>query len=189
MPVNACGVTPFASFEPEPNDYPPTPPIESAPFLQLDHAATRDAEGQLEAHAALLRGHDPATGLDLDVLSFAAEAGPRGVRATAVAERVGLSTADGTQQIHADLLSAGIELATRNPDASEGLALSASAAALDVEATLPLGDANSLTLGASLGVGFHVSAGFRDIDHDGKPELCVKATEIVTVGACIELPW
>jgi hypothetical protein len=52
-----------------------------------------------------------------------------------------------------------------------------------------LGRANSLTLGASLGVGFHVSAGLRDIDHDGKPELCVRVTEIVTVGGCIDLRW
>jgi hypothetical protein len=189
MPINACGVTAFAPFEPEPNDLPAAPPIESAPFLLLDHAATRDPDGQLEAHAALLRGHDPPIGLDLEVLSFAAEAGPRGVRASAIAERVGLSTADGAQQIHADLLSAGIELSTRSADASEGLAVSASAAALDVEATLPLGHANGLTLGASLGVGFHLSAGLRDIDHNGKPELCVRATEIVTVGACIELPF
>src|SRR5438445_13410370 len=119
MPINACGADPCASFEPnvcEPNEEPlhraaPSRAVANgevlAPFVQLDHGLTSDPEmGEVYAHAAVLSGHDPNTGLDLEVLSVAAQGGPRAASIEGVFERFGFSSADGTKSIHAALLSA-----------------------------------------------------------------------------------
>ncbi len=160
MPVEACGAKPFLS---SPSD--------------------------TEARAALVDEHDPEAGIDLEVLSVAARVGPRTLGADAVVERLGISVADGRAGIVGEVLSVGAELGTRNADGSKGVGIGLGAVLTGVEATVHLGRDNSVTLGTSAGVGAHFSVGLRDADHDGKPELCARVTEFLTVAACIELPF
>jgi hypothetical protein len=58
-----------------------------------------------------------------------------------------------------------------------------------VEASVNLGNDTTLTLGASAGIGLHLSVGLRDADHDGKPAICARVVEWFTLAGCIELPW
>jgi hypothetical protein len=143
---------------------------------------------EAEASASLVHKHDPEVGIDLDVLSVAARVGPA-VGAEAVVERLGVSVADGQIRIVGEFLAVGAELGTRNADGSKGFGIGLGAVLTGVEATLHLGHDNSVTLGTSAGVGAHVSVGVRDADHDGKPELCARVTEFVTIAGCIELPF
>jgi hypothetical protein len=203
MPINACGADPCASFEPnicEPDEEPlhraaPSRAVANgedlAPFVQLDHGLTSNQEtGKVYAHAALLSGHDPNTGLDLEVLSVAAQAGPRAASVEGVFERFGFSSADGTKSIHADLLSATAELRTHNSDESNGIGLGASASSIGVELTLGGGGDNSFTVGAGVGVGAHASVGLRDIDNDGKAEICARfGVTLFTIAGCVETPF
>ena len=47
----------------------------------------------------MLSGHDPQTGLDLEVFSVAAQAGPGAANLEGVIERFGFSSADATKEI------------------------------------------------------------------------------------------
>jgi hypothetical protein len=143
----------------------------------------------IEGRAALIDEHDPASGIDLEVLSVSARAGARSTGVEAVLERVGVAIADGGAEIRGELLSVGVQLGTRSADGSEGVDIGAGAIVAGVEATLKLGGDSSLTLGASAGIGLHFSLGLRDSDHDGKPALCARISEFFTLAGCVELPW
>ena len=203
MPINACGGGPSPSVDSNvcgPEGEPICRAITAdatgtqganEPFTRLTHEITEKREtGELRTRAAVLSGHDLATGLDLDVLSVAARAGLRRASVEAVAERFGFSTADATTEVHAYLLDVEAELGTRNDDESVGIGLGASASAFGVELSLGEGAPNSLTIGAGVGVGLQASIGIRDIDSDGKSELCAQlGLAVLTLGACVESPF
>jgi hypothetical protein len=202
MPINACSADATASFDPslsdpagEPLCRPiPAEPVASTatePFVRLRHELTsRPATAEVQAHAALLSGHDPETGLDLEVLSVAAQGGPGAASIEGIVERFGFSSADAKKEIHADIFSVCAELGTHNADGSDGVSLGASASAVGVEFTVGGDSDNSLTVGVGVGVGAHVSLGGRDIDNDGKPEVCAHVgVAVFTLGGCVESPF
>jgi hypothetical protein len=136
---------------------------------------------------SLVHRHDPDAGIDLDVLSASARLGPQGTGAELVVERVGVTA--GRAQIVGELLAADVELGTRNPDGSRGVGIGAGVVLGGVEATFQLGHDSSLSIGASVGLGLHLSVGFRDADHDGKPALCARIAEFFALAGCIEIPF
>jgi hypothetical protein len=138
---------------------------------------------------SLIHRHDPDAGIDLDVLSASARLGPQGAGAELVVERVGVTAAGGRATIVGEVLAADVELGTRNPDGSRGVGIGAGVVLGGVEATFQLGDDSSLTLGASVGLGLHLSVGFRDADHDGKPAVCARIAEFFALAGCIEIPF
>jgi hypothetical protein len=204
MPVNACGTEPNASFDPnasfEPEAGPPhdepichtesnVPTLASAasePFVLQHRTVTSTPDGQVETRAALLHGHDPETGLDVEVFSVAARSGPSAHGIEAVVERFGFSSERG--KVSVDLLSAAAEVGTHNADGSKGFNIGASAVAAAAEGTLKWNGTDQATLGVAAGVGFQLSVGTRDADHDGKREACIRVVEILTLGLCMELP-
>jgi hypothetical protein len=169
MPVQACGANLFPSSTHFEGDHAPPPPSE------------------IEGRAALIHEHDALSGIDLEVLSVSARAGARGAGAEAVLERVGVTV--GRAEIQGELLALGVELGTRNADGSKGLGIGTGAVIAGIEAGVNLGSDTTLTLGASAGIGLHLSVGLRDADHDGKPALCARVVEWFTLAGCIELPW
>jgi hypothetical protein len=171
MPVEACGANPFVSLPAFDETLPPAPPAE------------------VGARATLYQDHDPQAGIDLDVLSVSARATASSTGVEAVVERVRVSTPGDRAQFTGELLAAGVELGTRNLDGSKGVGIGAGVVVTGFEATLKLASDSSITLGASAGVGLHVSVGLRDADHDGKPALCARVVEFVTLGGCIEWPF
>ena len=202
MPVNACSADASASFDSNPSE----PEAEAVcrsisaetsstgaaePFVRLQHElTTKPGTSEAHAHAAVLSGHDPQTGLDLEVLSVAAQGGPGGASLEGMVERYGFSSADATKEIHADIFSVCAEIGRHNADGSDGVGLGASASAMGVEFTLGQGGDNSLTVGVGVGVGAHVSIGGRDIDNDGKPEVCARVgVAVFTLAGCVESPF
>jgi len=76
-----------------------------------------------------------------------------------------------------------------NDDGSVGynIGLSAEAAGLEATVSTPVA---SVTLGASVSWGLSGSSGFRDADHDGKPEYCARVSvPAFTFGGCLERFW
>jgi len=171
MPVEACGANPFPSLTHVDAERAPAPPPE------------------VERRAALLHERDSQMGIDLEVLSVSATAGARSTGVEAVVERFGMSFDGGRAEISGELFAVGAEVGTRNADGSQGVGLGAGVVFAGVEATLKLGDDSSVTIGASSGMGFHVSLGLRDADQDGKPALCGRVVELFTIAGCIELPF
>jgi hypothetical protein len=131
------------------------------------------------AGAAVLKGHDPKTGVDLELLSVSAQVGGEN-EVQAGLLRVGVSGSHGSSG--AEFLTARAGAGAHNDDGSVGFNAGASATAAGVESTLSLGD-GSLTLGLAWSVGASLSVGVRDIDVD--TELCVKASYgPLTLGFC-----
>ncbi|RYZ03789.1 MAG: hypothetical protein EOO73_26515 [Myxococcales bacterium] len=132
---------------------------------------------------ALLKGRDPS-GAAVEVMSASVQVGAQ----TEV--QVGLQRVAGQM----GALSGSVETFTlranagvHNDDGSVGLNLGASATAVGFEGTA--GGASSVTYGVAAGVGAGASVGVRDIDRDGKTELCARFSfGPVTAGACMENP-
>src|SRR3954464_894895 len=105
MPVESCGTKPFASFmhdEGEPGSF------------------------AVEGRAALVSGHYPESGIDLDVLSVGVRAAKHAAAADASLERIGVFASEGARELHAEILAVAAEVGTDNPDGSEGFGLGAS---------------------------------------------------------------
>jgi hypothetical protein len=152
-------------------------PYAAAGYSQGGHA--------FHAGAALVKGRD-ASGLELEAVSASGQIGAQSEVQGAVA-RVGVTGTLGA--VGGDLGAANAHAGVHNPDGSTGLNAGAGAVLIAGEVTVS-GKANSLTLGAGWGVGGELSAGVRDKDGDGQPEVCFRVSaKIVTVGACIELPF
>ncbi len=144
---------------------------------------TGGARDAAYAGAAALKGHDPKTGIEVEVFSGSAQAGGEN-EAQAGMVRLGLSGKNGSVTGEAFTLRANG--GAHNDDGSIGINSGFVASLIGAEGTLAHG-ADSLTFGASLGGGVSVSVGLRDIDNNDKPELCVKVTSgPVTLGFCAE---
>lgn len=147
-------------------------------------AGTTKAGGAVYAGVALVKGHDPKSGANLEILSASAQIGAQSEL------QVGL------QRISASrgALTGGVETFTAranagiyNDDGSTGLNVGFGATAIGFEGTV--GSTNSLTYGVAASAGAAGSVGVRDIDHDGKTELCGRVSwGPVTLGACVENP-
>lgn len=135
------------------------------------------------AGVALVKGRDPS-GAAVEVLSASAQLGAQ------TELQVGLQRVAGTH----GALTGSVETFTlhanagiHNDDGSVGLNIGVGATAVGFEGTA--GDATSVTYGVGAGVGAGASVGARDVDRDGKTELCARLSfGPVTVGACVENP-
>jgi hypothetical protein len=137
------------------------------------------------AGVGLIKGHDPKSGLDAEVLSVSGQIGTQ-TEVQAGLVRLGRSTPDGSVAVEA--MTARVNLGIYNDDGSVGLNAGAQAGALGGETTY--GTVDSLTVGVSAGLGVAGSVGVRDFDKDGKHELCAKVSYgPVTLGACVETPF
>lgn len=185
---------------------PPPPPPAAAPpkpaAPQATNNATRTSERELSsgphaaagyspgghavyAGAALVKGRD-ASGLELEAVSLSGQVGAQS-EVQGAAARVGVAGTVGA--IGGELGTANAHAGIHNADGSTGLNAGAGAVAIAGEVTVS-GKANSITLGAGWGVGGELSAGVRDKDGDGQPEVCFRVgAKFATVGACIELPF
>jgi hypothetical protein len=186
-----------SSVPPPPSALPPSLPTPAAPAANNNAQRTDERLGvapylsagktaageSVYAGAALVKGRD-ASGAVVEVLSASAQLGAQ------TELQVGLQRIAGTH----GTLSGGVETFTlranvgiHNDDGSVGLNIGAGATAVGFEATA--GGANSATYGVGAGVGAGASVGVRDVDRDGKAELCARLSfGPVTVGACVENP-
>lgn len=133
----------------------------------------------------MLKGHDPKSGLDVEVLSLSGQVGTQNEFQVGL-QRIGRSSPSGSVGI--EVLTARANMGIHNDDGSVGINAGAQATALGVETTLATVD--SLTVGLSAGLGVGGSVGLRDLDKDGEHELCAKVSlGPLTAGVCVETPW
>lgn len=148
-------------------------------------AGLTGAGDSVYAGAALVKGHDAKSGLEAEVLSVSAQVGLQ-TELQAGLIRVGTTNSLGSVTIEA--FTARGNIGIHNDDGSTGFNIGGVLTALGDETTL--GTVNSVTVGVADGAGAALSAGKRDIDHDGNTELCAKATVgPFTGGLCIETPF
>jgi len=169
---------------PAPGKTPDQPPNIRPRF---DVISTSD---DLAISASLLRDRERVHGLELDILSVAARSGSAEEGGHATLVHLGVSSDDGRKAVRDELFTATARSGIENVDGSIGVHLGAGAAIATVEATWPLGDLGSVTLGATAGVGAAGSIGVRDADKDGKGELCGRVEYLWgIVGLCVENPF
>jgi len=103
---------------------------------------------------------------------------------------LGISRDDGRLAFRGDVFSANAHVGTKNADGSRGFNVGAAAAIVSGEATVPLGESVTLTVGAAASVGASLSIGVRDADQDGKAEVCGRVEYLWGIaGLCIEKPF
>jgi len=152
-----------------------------APYAAAGKAAAGDSG---YAGVALVKGRDPKTGLEAEVLSASVQVGAQNE------VQVGLVRVGGS----VGMLSGSVEAMTaranagiHNDDGSTGFNVGAGATLIGSEATV--GSANGLTFGLAASVGAGASVGGRDLDADGRAELCARVSYgPLTVGLCLESP-
>jgi hypothetical protein len=182
-----------SSLPPPPSALPPTAPSSNnnaqrtserlgvTPFV--DAGLTR-AGSSVYAGVALLKGRDPGSGIEAEVLSASAQIGAQNE------VQFGLQRISGSRGAltgSVETFTARAQAGIYNDDGSKGLNLGAGAAAIGFEGTI--GGANSATFGVAASVGAAVSFGVRDADHDGRTELCARvALGATTFGLCLENP-
>lgn len=143
---------------------------------------TGGARDAVYGGAAAIKGRDAASGLELEVFSVSAQAGGENEAQVGMA-RVGLSGKNGN--LTGEVFTARANGGAHNDDGSIGFNAGAIATIVGAEGTL--GTRDSLTLGASVGLGAAVSVGLRDLDDNGVPEMCVKVSVgLLTAGICWE---
>jgi hypothetical protein len=157
----------------------------SAPYVESE----KTLNGDWFAGAASLKTRDPRTGVDAEVFTASAQVGKQNEVQAGLA-RVGYSgdRGDGLSfSVAVEAVTARANLGIRNDDGSEGGNLGAVATGVGVESTLGY-SGWSVTAGASISMGATVSSGDRDVDGDGVPERCFKASiGPATLGFCSEL--
>lgn len=147
-------------------------------------AGVTAAGDSVHVSAAALKGRDPKTGFDAEVLSLSAQLGAQNELQAGLV-RVGVT--GGIVTASPETITARANAGIHNDDGSTGLNLGVNATAVGSEVTI--GHASSLTYGVAASLGGGASIGLRDADHDGKRELCVRASvEQVTFGFCLESP-
>jgi hypothetical protein len=135
------------------------------------------------AGAALLKGRDPAGGA-IEVLSASVQVGAQ-TELQVGFQRVAGSRGALTGSVETFALRANVGI--HNDDGSVGFNIGAGATAVGFEGSA--GGASSVTYGVGAGVGAGASIGARDVDRDGKTELCGRLSlGPVTVGVCLEKP-
>lgn len=151
-----------------------------APFAAAGATGSGDA---VFAGVAVIKGHDKA-GVDIEVLSASAQIGKQ-TEAQLGFQRI--SGSRGALSGSVETFTARANVGIYNDDGSKGLNFGVGATAVGLEGTF--GTATSVTYGVAGGVGVAGSIGVRDIDHDGKTELCARASwGPVTAGICVENP-
>lgn len=183
----------------------PTPPVAlppkapSAPASTANNNAQRTSERNgIAAYAnagktaagdsayvsvALLKGRDKS-GAEVEVASASAQVGAQSEVQIGFQRLAG---SRGPLSGSVETFTARANIGIHNDDGSTGLNVGAGATAVGFEGTV--GRVNSVTYGVSGSVGAAGSAGVRDIDNDGKSELCARFSwGPVTVGACVENP-
>lgn len=152
------------------------------PYLSADRVGDAYA---VYAGAAMLKGHDPKSGLDVEVLGLSGQVGTQNEFQVGL-QRIGRSTSIGSVGIEA--VTARANIGFHNDDGSVGINAGAQATALGAETTLGIVD--SVTMGLSAGLGVGGSVGLRDLDNDGEDEVCAKLSiGPLTGGVCVETPW
>jgi hypothetical protein len=152
-----------------------------APYAAAGKTAAGDS---VYAGVALAKGRDPATGLEAEVLSASVQIGAQNEL------QVGLVRVGGSAGIlngSVETMTARVNAGIHNDDGSTGLNLGAGATAIGSEVTV--GGATSVTFGLAVSAGAGASVGARDIDSDGRPELCARVSyREFTGGICLESP-
>jgi hypothetical protein len=175
--------TPLASF----GDHPPLSTI-------TPYAVATAGDGVVTVGAGALRGRDARTGVELNVFDVSANgtatADAVGADGQAVMAHFGISRDDGRLAARGDVFSANAHIGTKSPDGSQGFNIGAAATIVSGEATFPIGDSLTVTVGAAASVGASLSLGIRDSDQDGKAEICGRVEYLWGIaGLCIEKPF
>jgi hypothetical protein len=140
------------------------------------------------AGAAAVKGRDPNTGIEVDVLTVSGQVGLQS-EVQAGMQRVGWSSDDGRQSVGMDVFTARANAGIHNVDGSTGLNVGAMAVAIGVEGTANY-SGNSITGGLSFSAGAEGHIGVRDSDADGSGELSVRVSVMFfTIGFAIENPF
>jgi hypothetical protein len=149
----------------------------------LDAGVTKGVAASAYIEGAIVKGHDPQTGMDIEFMSASVQVGAQN-EAQFGGARVGLSGKNGSIGVEAATLRAN--MGVHNDDGSTGINVGASATLFGAEGTTLYKD-DSLTIGLSGGPSQAFSVGLRDTDGDGTYALCVKvSTGPLTIGYCQE---
>ena len=148
----------------------------------FDYGVT-GAGDSLYVGTAAVKGRNPKTGSEAEVLSVSAQVGAQNELQLGMA-RVGVSGKNGS--ISAESFTLRANAGIHNDDGSTGINVGVGAALVGAEATLTNG-ADSVTAGVSAGPSVGVSVGARDQDNDGIYEWCGRVSLLaVTLGICWE---
>ena len=152
-----------------------------APYVDAGVTASGDS---LHAGAALLKGRDPKSGAEVEVLTVSGQIGAQTEVQLGLQRLTG---ARGALSGSVETFTARANIGIHNDDGSTGFNVGAGVTAIGFEGTV--GGASRLTYGVGAGMGASISAGAADVDHDGSTELCARVSlGPVTVGACLEDP-
>jgi hypothetical protein len=147
-------------------------------------AGVTTAENSAYAGVAVVKGRDPKSGVDVEALSASVQIGAQSE------VQVGLQRVAGSRGAltgSVETFTARANVGVYNDDGSKGLNVGACATAIGFEGTI--GGDSSLTYGVAASAGAAGSVGVRDLDRDGKTELCARLSlGPVTLGLCMEDP-
>jgi hypothetical protein len=159
------------------------------PIKVYAEAGTTASGDSVFAGAALLKGRDDRTGVQVDVFTCSVQAGGQ-LEAQFGLARIGASSDDGRHSIGLDVFTGKASMGVHNTDGSFGWNAGVTGVAVGVEGTTAIGTGSSLTAGASIGLGVEGSVGWRDVDGDKQPELCTRVVYAWwTLGGCLEMPF
>jgi len=149
------------------------------------YAAAGTAGGDsMYASVAALKGRDASSGAEVEVLSASIQLGAQNEGQLTFVRVAGGS---GALRGSTEAFTARANIGIHNDDGSTGLNVGAGAAAVGFEATI--GRESSLTTGLAASIGYGASVGVRDVDGDGKTELCARVSGgPITIGLCVESP-
>lgn len=158
-----------------------------APYAVAGKTAAGDS---VYAGVAGLRGRDPKTGFEAEVLSASVQVGAQNeaqIGLVRVGGRAGGLVGAGAGM---EVMSLRANLGIHNDDGSTGFNIGVSATTVGAQVIEGDGEPTSTTLGLSSGPSAAVSAGLRDIDKDGKREVCLGVSlGLSTLGICLETPF
>lgn len=161
---------------------------EISPYSDYGVTSSGDA---VFASGALLKGRDPKTGIEVDLLSASMQVGLE-TELQARLVSVGGSSDDGTKSGGMDIVSARAAVGIHNPDGSTGLNVSLSGNIIGVQIS-GTHDGEGGALGVGAGVGAEGFVGFGDSDSDGRPEFSARFSGKVlgafTIGRTWEFPF
>ena len=152
-----------------------------APYAASGKTTTGDS---VYAGVAGLKGRDPKSGGEAEVLSFSGQVGAQNEAQLGLVRVAGAS---GFLSGSAEAFTLRANIGIHNDDGSTGLNIGAGGTAVGLEGTL--GRETSVTYGLAGSVGSAASIGVRDLDGDGAAELCARVSlGPITVGICLENP-
>jgi hypothetical protein len=167
-------------------------PAHSLVFLGVTSGPSAAGGSHRDAAVVLKAQVDtgPLQGSGDEVLSASRQFGTdTDLQVTVARQTEAISHAGYGLRLNGEVGAVRANLGEHNDDGSEGLdaGLVADLAGAELTVFTP---AWSLTGGVSISAGVSGHIGWRDADHDGKPELCAKISiPEFTVGACVEKFW